>query len=399
MLIILGTTLYVMSGMLSSVEAAAPLLSAANVARVGYVTLVWFWLGTVLLTRDAYLRTAVSLWVASIAIDGVGAILQAKGVPIPLLGPVMSGRISGFTDHVNNLGGPAAVAIAPALALAIGADRLRARFAWIAALLLIVAALVLSGSVAGMAAGVGAVVVWLFITSCGTRPVLLALVAVVLAVGLSQMQGAMGLPTPVQRVLSVSGQSEGGSYSTVAIRLRGFDAVWAAVGEGGWVGHGSDPQVANIASAEAAHNMLLKAWYEVGWAGAVGMVCMVLGGLGAALLAARLAMTRRLRQLCTSLFAAVAAFLVFSLSSPILSQRYGWISVALALECIGSGTGGRGRPADKRRQRAALGSGAASQGRAARTRRIGRRERLRAAHGLDSSAVLELAELCSVRHA
>lgn len=44
----------------------------------------------------------MGLWVLSIAVDGIGAVLQAAGVALPLLGPVMSGRMSGFTEHVSS---------------------------------------------------------------------------------------------------------------------------------------------------------------------------------------------------------------------------------------------------------------------------------------------------------
>lgn len=332
--VVVGVVLYVVAGLLSTFGAVAPVVSAGNVARFAYLTLVWFWLGTLVLSRPRHLRTAIAMWTASIAANGLAAILQARGVSMPFLGAPMSGRMTGFTEQVNHLGGAAAIVIAPALALVVTSTRLRRSLVWIGALVAIVAAAVLSGSVAGMAAAVGAIGIWLVISSRGPRPVVVAFAVLVLAVAVAQVQGEVGLPTPIDRVLSATGRSQGGQYSTVATRVRGYEAAWAAVGSGGWFGHGLDSGSPDPNGARATHNLLLKAWYEGGLAAASGMVCVMLGGLGCCLLAARLARTSGFRLLATSLFAAVAAFSAFGMSSPMLSQRYGWVSVALALCCL-----------------------------------------------------------------
>jgi hypothetical protein len=164
-LIVLGVALFVFSALLSSIGAAEPLQSVAKVARYAYLTLVWFWLGTILITNWRVLRLAVGLWVISLALDGLAAVLQARGLQVPYLGPIMWGRMTGFTEHVNDLGGAAGVALAPALALAFTARGWNRRVLWTLALLGVVAGLVLSGSVSGMAAGAAAAAMWLVVSS------------------------------------------------------------------------------------------------------------------------------------------------------------------------------------------------------------------------------------------
>ncbi len=332
-LVILGVVLYVVAGLLSTFQALAPLASAANVARFAYLTLVWFWLATLVLTRPRHLRAAMAMWTVSLAIDGVAAILQARGVGLPFVSSPIPGRMTGFAPHPNELAAAAATVIAPACALLVTTTRLREYVVWVGALASIVAAVVLSGSVSGMAAAMAAVGTWIVISSRGLRPVVIAFVALALAVAVAQVQGSAGLPTPVDRLLSTTGRSEGGQYSTVTTRVQGYKATWAALGNGGLVGHGLDFLSPNPDGARSAHNLLLKAWYEGGLPAAAGMLCVMLGGLACSLLGARLAVTVRFRVLAASLFAAGAAFFVYSMSSPLLSQRFGWAYVALALCC------------------------------------------------------------------
>lgn len=332
--IILGVALFVASGLMSSVDALQPLQSVARVVRFGYLTLVWFWLGTLALTTWREVRIGMGCWVTSVALDGVAAVLQARGIQVPFLGPVMWGRMTGLTGHVNDLGGAAGVALAPAIAMAFTARRLGGLIYWCLALGGVVAALVLSGSVGGMAAGAGAVVVWVVVSSHGVRPVILVAAAVVVALGVIQLQSGLGLPTPVERVSAATGQSYGGEYSTIATRIQGYDRAWVSLGGGGWIGVGLDDESANLGQGVEIHNVFLKAWYEAGWLAGVGMLLVVLGALGYALVAARRSRPGRRRLIAVAVLSAVAAFTAFSMSAPVLHQRYGWVAVALAVTCV-----------------------------------------------------------------
>jgi O-antigen ligase len=332
--VLLGGVMYVASGLVASVGAEDPGLSVALVARFAYLTLVWFWLGTVVLTRQRHVRTAVAMWVLSVAIDGAAAILQARGVGIPYLSSAESGRMSGLAESTNALGGAAAIAVAPAFALSAVASMPRRQVVSVLLLLFIVAAIVLSGSVTGMAAGMAAAGVWLVVTYRGARALVVALAALTLAAGVAQLQSNVGLATPVQRLLSTTGQSEGGRYSTVAMRVQGYEAAWEAVGSGGLLGHGLLAGYNNALDARYVHNLVLKAWYEAGWSGGVGMACVLFGGLAYTLMAARRAVTEQMRLLAVGMFGAMIAFVIFAMSNPLLSQRYGWVPLALAIAAL-----------------------------------------------------------------
>jgi O-antigen ligase len=345
-LIILGVALFVVSGMLSSVGALEPLQSAARVARFGYLTLAWFWVGTAVLTSWRDVRIATGCWVTSIAVDGLAAVLQARGVAVPFLGPIMWGRMTGLMEHVNDLGGAAGVALVPAFVLALTARRLRGIAYWCLALAGVIAALLLSGSVSGMAAGAVAVLVWLVLASRGVRPVVLVATALVVAVGVVQLQTGLGLPTPLQRLLTATGRSDGGQLSTISTRVEGYDNAWAALGDGGWTGAGLDTESGYIGPGVEVHDVFLKAWYEAGWFALIGMLLVVAGALGYGLAAARRAPLGRPRLISLAAFSAVVAFVALAMSAPILHQRYGWVSVALAVACMAVARAGAETSAD-----------------------------------------------------
>ena len=330
-LIVLGVVLFVISGLLSSMGAAEPLQSAARVARFGYLTLVWFWLGTQVLTSRRALRIAVGLWVVSVALDGVAALLQARGVQLPFVGPSVWGRMTGFTEHVNDLGAAAGVALAPALALVFTAGRARSVVLWCLALAGVVAGVITSGSVSGMAVGLGAVFAWLVVSVRGLRPLVAVVIVLAPCLAVVQLQEAHGLPTPIQRLMSTTGHSDNGRFSTVGTRVQGYEAAWTRLESGGWLGVGLDETSGDVGGSLEVHNILLLAWYEAGWLGAVGMIIVLVGSLGTALIAARRAPPGAERLLAVGILSSVAAFVVLSMSMPVLHQRFAWVSVALAV--------------------------------------------------------------------
>ena len=185
-----------------------------------------------------------------------------------------------------------------------------------------------------MAAAIGAVGVWYVVSFVGVRPVVVAFATLALAAGVVQFQGDTGLPTPVQRLLAATGMTGGGRYSTLATRVQGYDVAWASLGDGGWQGAGLDLASADVGGGLEVHNIFLLAWYEAGWAAAVGMICVVGGALWYGLVGVRLSRPGPPRYVAAGLFASVAGFAVLGFSVPILNQRYGWVSVVLALSCL-----------------------------------------------------------------
>src|SRR5207302_6267100 len=121
------------------------------------------WVGAMVISTRPQLMTVLGLWAISAAVDGIGALSQVVHAPLPGTGALEGGgRYVGFTLHPNDLGGVAAVALVPALLFATSGDRSRSA-SWIrwVPVPLVAVALVLSGSVSGMAGAVLALLVWL----------------------------------------------------------------------------------------------------------------------------------------------------------------------------------------------------------------------------------------------
>src|SRR6185436_972639 len=142
-------------GLRSSHVSYSALKSMAVVVRLIFLTVFWFWLGTVVLNRLSHVRKAILLWVTSAAICGGGAVLQFMvGDVIPNTHMIF-GRATGFTGHPNDLGGVTAIAFVPALMLSAREGLSRpARLFSCLLFLLVMAGLVLSGSVGALIAAV-----------------------------------------------------------------------------------------------------------------------------------------------------------------------------------------------------------------------------------------------------
>ena len=117
-LLLIGVALFSLGGLLSTFESYQTLKSIAVVARLVFLTVFWFWLGTIVLRRRAHVTRAIGFWVVSAAICGSGAILQFLAGDIIPNTSFEGGRATGFTPHPNDLGGLTAIAFVPALMLA-----------------------------------------------------------------------------------------------------------------------------------------------------------------------------------------------------------------------------------------------------------------------------------------
>ena len=145
-LLLIGVALFSLGGFLSTFESYEPLKSIAVIARLVFLTVFWFWLGTVVLRRQEHITRAISCWVLSAAICGGGAIVQLLVGDVIPNASIDGGRATGFTAHPNDLGALTAIAFVPALMLASRPRIAAATRAWSYALLLLVAAgLILSG--------------------------------------------------------------------------------------------------------------------------------------------------------------------------------------------------------------------------------------------------------------
>jgi O-antigen ligase len=331
--ITVGVALFAAGGIISSFHALATLQSISIVLRLLYLTIVWFWLATVLLQTRRHVEHAALAWIASAALSSVGAILQfAYGDVIPG-GTVAFGRMTGFTEHFNVLGGLAATSIVPALMFSVDGSRRWYRITGTACTALIAAGLLLSGSVGGLLAATVGVLFWLTIRGVTART-FVSLVAVGLA-GLVLMSatGSTNSPDPLQRIRRVTSveEQQTGRGGTVYTRVEGYHAAWDHITRNPLVGVGlDDPSSVEILGPELVHNMIIIPWFGAGILGLLGIVMITAGALVTGAQVARAA-TRDLRPLATALLAAVVTFVVFGMGEPILFVRYGWFPAMLLI--------------------------------------------------------------------
>ncbi len=325
--LVLGVVLFAVGGLASSFGADNPAESVTVVARIVYLTVVWFWLGSILLNTRRRLRAAIWCWVLSAALGGTAAVVQTIWGDVIPGASVHFGRVSGIAYEVNDLGGLCGVATVPAAMLITTARTGAARLAAIGALLLIVAGLLLSGSNSAVLAVVVATVAWMALT----RPRLQVLVPLAAAVVLFSVFAA-GLneywQSPIER-LTTSSERSGRADSTLFTRFDSYEAALETIESSPMVGVGLAPKPPVTATGSGVHNMFLATWYQAGLIAALGLVLIV----GAALAMAWRALTATRdaseRTMAAALFAALLAFLVFGQAQQVLFQRYGWVSVAL----------------------------------------------------------------------
>jgi O-antigen ligase len=325
--ILVGSYLFALGALLSTFGSPEPIQALGVTTRFVFLTVVWFWLGTVLLRRPEHLRTAVACWALSLAASGAAAVAQLLwGDVIPGSAPLY-GRMTGFAQHMNDLGGSCAIGIVAAIWLARttrGSAFMRAAAVIVA--LLIGAGVVLSGSVGGLLAATAGVAVFLILSPPSPRVVVLFVLAAGAAFGLVQLQVLHDAPTPLERIERV--RQEGG---TISSRLETYQSAVARIEENPVVGVGLRAGGAPTDTGFQVHNSLLGAWYEGGLLAALGLVVVVGSSAGVALAARGQAKTNEQRLLATALLACFLAYLTFGLGAPTLYSRYGWVPIALVL--------------------------------------------------------------------
>lgn len=325
-----GIVLFTIGGLTASIGAAAPVESVVEVAKFAYLTVVWFWLGTVLLREPGQVRLAVLCWLISAAVTGAAAIIQfAWGPVLPGLPPADT-RMTGFADHMNDLGGLSAIALIPALALTVRGGPLRRQAPAYALSLLIGAGLVLSGSVGGLFAAAAGGLIWVAFSRLDARLVIWLFVVMAGVFVIYSVHQDARLLSPAERARRVLGPSDDPG-ATLWTRLETSRAAWQVIRVNPFAGAGLDRADRTTTTGDEVHNMLLNAWFVAGLTGLVGMVLVVVSvGLQgrAAVVEAR---SREEWTLALALLVAFIVFLGFAMGAPILYKRIGWVTAALIL--------------------------------------------------------------------
>jgi O-antigen/teichoic acid export membrane protein/O-antigen ligase len=338
-LLLLGMALFSLGALLSTFYAYEALKSTAIVVRLIFLTVFWFWLGTIVLNSRAHVTKAMTVWVVSAAVCGGAGVLQLLGENVlPLAGTVQYGRVTGFTTQPNELGGLTAIAFVPALMLAArrgirGPQRLLSYLC----LLLVGAGLILSGSVGGLLAAAAATFVWFAFQR--TSPESLAVFAAVglCALGGVTVQALRGAPTPLDRfttVTSSTNKNEGGG--SLDSRLTTYRVAVAEIKKHPFRGVGLDlvstTKPSGVVSYEKdVHNLVIGTWYKAGLLGLAGILIALFAVLRTGWIAILQSKTEGEQMLSVALLCSVVAFVTFAMSAPVLYARYGWVSAALLL--------------------------------------------------------------------
>jgi O-antigen/teichoic acid export membrane protein len=342
-LLLLGMALFSFGGLLSTFYSSEALKSTAVIVRLIFLTVLWFWLGTVVLNRREHITKASTLWVGSAAICGGAAALQVLlGDVIPWSGAVQFGRATGFTTHPNELGGLTAIAFVPALMLAarhgIAAPQ---RLLSYVLLLLVGAGLILSGSVGALVAAAAATFVWFAFQKTSVQSILVFTAIGLSAIAVVTVQAMRGAPTPLERFdMVTSSSTAGGGSGSLDSRIETYRVAAAEIKEHPFVGVGLDlvsvTKPFGIVSYEYdVHNLIVGTWYKAGLFGLAGMLLALIAVIRTGWITVLQSKSEPEQMTAVALMSSVVAFVAFAMSEPVLFSRYGWISAALLLALRG----------------------------------------------------------------
>jgi O-antigen ligase len=346
--LVYGIAAFAVGGLISSVVSAHPLGSMLALGRFIYIVLIWFWLGTVLIGTLRHLYTAVALWSFSVAVVGLSAIVQLFWTKLPGMCALQYcnyggdtrfiGRMAGFTQAPNDLGGMAAIVLIPVLTLTIRPGiSVALRTVGSVFLLATVIGLIISGSVAAMAAAIIAVILWVLLSGV-TRKQLAAVAVVaatiIVAVGL---QSAVKAQSPLQRLEAVLAPKDPNASMNGRIRID--KATLELIRQSPVVGIGLDSKSADDKLATfgfrrglGAHNFFLAAWLGGGVLALLGLLLIVGFILRLGYQTVRSTTNDpEYSRLAIALTIAFITYMVFGIVSPTLYLRYGWVSAALLI--------------------------------------------------------------------
>ncbi len=328
---ILGALLFTAGGVIASMFSNHRLSSFGELVRLDYVMIVWVWCTPFILRSVSMVRTQMRLWSISAAATSAFALIQVLSGHFIPSGATGSGRMTGLTQHVTDLGGVTAIALVPSLMFAVTAKATpfeRGIAVTIATLVSI--GLVLSGSVTGLIAAAVGFVIWAIVARRSKELLAIAAVLLIAVAGTSVVQVLRHAQPPVVRVaevLGLGGPDRRAFTTTYRTRLSTDLAAVESIIHSPLVGAGLDNASAQDRLNSLVHNIYLEAGVGAGILGLIGAILITLAPLDGD-------MRRLLRDPSTGtvmapLVGAAAAFLVFGMADPILLARYAWFPLAL----------------------------------------------------------------------
>lgn len=357
-LVMVGTLVLLTFGTLSSYFAPSPFTSMTVMARLAWVTIVWFWtLRAVCANRAGFFRL-VNAWQVGLVISAIAAALGSAGIPMFETNN-NEGRQAAFTFHPGELmnflivGLQVAIAVAVVLPATTRSKR-TTRWSFIAAGMLSYA-LFATGSTSGLVATVFGLIGMIGVgvaarlqsnparrtkkpKAPGRSPLTVMFGAVVVLLGLVLLFNS-GLP--IRERLDKLRNGDAGLQSSVGSRERANDEILGDLDSYLIVGLGPNLQIGDPNNPDlkevniqgdpqnGVHNMWLKMIYEEGLPSLIGL-WLILAAVTRQ--SVRLVLSTRgtdLYPVAIGLFGGLIAANVSSMFGPTAFSRHFWLPIAL----------------------------------------------------------------------
>ncbi|WP_319405213.1 O-antigen ligase family protein [uncultured Desulfosarcina sp.] len=305
-------------------------MSVIALIKYLYLIAIWFWLSTILLQTPAQIKTAIILWTSSAALSGLGALLQLIWDDIiPGTFPVWN-RMTGLTEHVNDLGGLTSIALIPAIIMLTRFPKTTWHLvhSWICTIL-IAGGLLLSISMSGVLALLASLSVWLILGRFSHRKVIILCISCVLFSAAISIQSYYDRVSILSRLHDIS--DDGFSSLTLQTRIDTYTAAWEEITENPLMGVGLGPDIGKTTTGYVVHNIFLLNWFESGLFGFLGILIILGSIVFLGFQGIKDPNNKSERIIGIALFSSFIAFLVLGMAQPIYYKRFGWISAALLL--------------------------------------------------------------------
>jgi O-antigen ligase len=346
-LIMGGSIILLTAGVLATFFSWGPGTSLLVVVRLGYVTLVWFWMLQAITSSRRALDVLLSGWRAGVMVVASLAVLGQMGV-VHLGYENSENRQMVYYGHPNDLAGYLLVAV-PLVVLSLprrpDQTALRRNVVRIVLVALLGYAITTTGSITGLfGASVGVATAYglplLFPVGRQQRRrqhplTILAGVGVAL-IGILLVAWS-DLPV-VDRIERLD-QGDSGVESSVNSREQTNQVVIDSFDKRLVFGVGLDQESVLAASGGGgkfqigAHNMYLKVLYESGLPGLIGLLIILGATFRAAVMLLRNTRSTSLYPVVLALTASTVSACVFAMFQPTLYHRFFWLPLALLWCC------------------------------------------------------------------
>ncbi len=338
-----GAFMFLLAGMVASTQADAVAQSVIVVFNAVYVFFILQYLLRQQLASTVHLQRAIGAFVFGVSLSAFVAILQITlHVFLPKAGAIASsGSIGGNARAIGLSTQPNLAGISFALAIVFAVGLLlqvgwRKHWYLSGCVIVVVAALLLSGSVSGIASTLLGLVVLFIARGVPLKQVLsvlLALAAVYLLVfGVIDRGSHLD---PITRIEKTTNANAGKGGGTLQLRIDTIEKAWSETVQKPITGHGLDQQTLAVYYDQQLyvyyppHNIIFLYWYGGGIFMLVALIIMM-GSSFSRLLHGRLRAGKNWNPMRDVVLAACITDLFFSMQSPELVDRWLWMPFLLA---------------------------------------------------------------------